>query len=60
MDRRPVDSPAQIVLLEQLEQVASFAAKFVGFDLALTDHGDGRVLVQFLDEHGVPAGEKVV
>ena len=45
---------------EQLAAVIEFAAKFTGYDLALTDAGEGRVLVQLLDQHGVAAGEKVV
>ncbi len=56
-----MDSPARIMLsAKQLAAVIEFAAKFTGCDLALTDAGDGRVLVQLLDEHGIAAGEKVV
>jgi hypothetical protein len=43
-----------------LAPVIEFAAKLAGYDLALTDAGDGRVLVQLLDEHGIAAGEKLV
>ena len=45
---------------EQLKAVIEFAAKFTGCDLALSDAGDGRVLVELLDEHGIAAGEKTV
>ena len=56
-----MDSPAQIVhSAKQLAAVIDFAAKFTGYNLALTDAGDGRVLVQLLDEHGIAAGEKVL
>jgi hypothetical protein len=45
---------------EQLVAVIELAAKFTACGLALTDRGDGRVLVQLRDEHGIAAGEKVV
>ena len=56
-----MDSPAPIVLsAAQLAAMIDFAAKFTGYDLALTDAGDRKVLVQLLDQHGIAAGEKVV